>query len=233
MGSFWERVVQPQVFTMMLFRFPDARGPLPSRRWRDAIANGQYILLRREAYLAIGGHQAVRDEVVEDLRIAQILVKGGRRLSFRLAEDDFATRMYRGLGELVRGWSKNILIGGRLTLPRRLRPLVAPLSLAAGAGLWLAPPLALLASLLGVGEGALLLWSAAAVITSALFWGAASLRMGISPLYGALYPLGAAVGTWILLRSWRRGSRVEWKGREYEVRLHDGLDTPPPPRALG
>jgi len=40
--------------------------------------------------------------------------------------------------------------------------------------------------------------------------------------YGVLYPLGAAVGSWILIRSWRHMERVVWKGREYKVRIRDG-----------
>jgi len=43
-------------------------------------------------------------------------------------------------------------------------------------------------------------------------------RMGAPVGYAALYPLGAAVAVWILARSWWRGTRVEWKGREYRGR---------------
>src|SRR5204862_4476465 len=62
MASFWERLVQPQVFTLLAIRYPDMGTPLPARRWRSAIANGQYMLFRRAAYDALGGHEAVRYE---------------------------------------------------------------------------------------------------------------------------------------------------------------------------
>lgn len=218
MESFWERLVQPQIFLTMIFRFHDVGRAVERRRWRDAIANGQFLLFRRDAYEALGGHAAVRGEVVEDLVLAQIVVREGRRLAVRMAETSFATRMYRSLGELVAGWSKNLVTGGLASMPPRVRPFVAPLSALVGAGLWLAPPAALAAALLGAGGPALLVWSLGTVGVSALLWVLFSARMGAPPAYGLLYPLGAAVGMWIFLRSWARGRNVEWKGRRYVLK---------------
>jgi len=219
MESFWERVVQPQVFWMLLSRFGESHRPLEPRQWRNAIASGQFILFRRETYDALGGHEAVRDEVVEDLRLAQLLVRGGHRLSVRLAEDDLATRMYRSLGEIVSGWSKNILVGGLQSVPPWMRPFLAPASVLAMTALWPLPPFMLLAALLGAGGGGILLWASATVILSLAFWMGVSARMGVPAPYGLLYPLGAAVVVFIQLRAWARGSRVEWKGREYRVQV--------------
>jgi hypothetical protein len=53
---------------------------------------------------------------------------------------------------------------------------------------------------------------------SARFWAFITSQMGAPAAYGLLYPLGAIVSEWILLRSWLRGRRVEWKGREYRIR---------------
>lgn len=217
-GSFWERVVQPQVFALLLLRFGGRmKTPLPRERWRDAIANGQYLLFRRRIYEAVGGHRAVRGEVVEDLRLAQILVREGHRLMVREAEDALATRMYRSLGGLLEGWTKNLATGVRQSVPPVLRPVVAPVAAFAWGLFWLAPPLALLAGVLGFGGPSLLLWSGTASGVGALVWGAASRRMKSAPVWGLFYPLGAAVAAFILLRSWVRGSRVEWKGRRYRI----------------
>ena len=72
MDSFWERLVQPQIFGLLALRYPlMGREPLDQRRWRSAIANGQYLLFQRASYQEIGGHVAVRYEAAEDLRIAQ------------------------------------------------------------------------------------------------------------------------------------------------------------------
>jgi chlorobactene glucosyltransferase len=217
MASFWERLVQPHVFVMLLSRFPRGRRALSERRWRDAIANGQYLLFRRDVYDALGGHEAVKDEVVEDLRLAQIIVKSGRQLSLRFGEQELGTRMYRGLRDLVGGWTKNVALGALHTVPPTLRPVLLPASILLAVGFWLAPPVTLVAALLGAGGSGLLTWSMAVVVSSAIFWTAVCARMGSPAWFGLIYPLGAAVGAWIILRSWLRGTRVEWKGREYRV----------------
>jgi len=213
--TFWERLVQPQIFLMMFLRFPRFEESAKNDRWRDAIANGQYMLFPRSAYERIGGHEAVRDEVVEDLAIAQHVKRAGLRLRIRGAEDDLATRMYRSLRELVAGWSKNIVTGGLQSLPPWLRPLTPALSLATGVGLWLLPPVALVVALAGAGGGALLAWSATVYGASVLLWAFFSRWMGVAAWHGLLYPLGAAVGAFIFLRSWTGGRRVSWKGRRY------------------
>lgn len=218
MESFWERLVQPQIFLVMLFRFPDFERTVKSGRWRDAIANGQFILFPRDSYEAIGGHEAVRDEVVEDLALAQLVKRAGRRLRIRSAKTDLETRMYRSLPQLIEGWSKNIVMGGLQSVPALLRSVVSPMALVTGVSLWLAPPAALIAALVGFGGGGLLVWSATVCSVSVTIWSVFTWQMGGPPAYGALYPLGAAVGTHIFLRSWIRGTHVEWKGRHYTVK---------------
>jgi hypothetical protein len=209
--------VQPQIFMMMLFRFPDLERTARSASWRDAIANGQYLLFRREAYEAVGGHAAVRSEVAEDLALAQRVKRAGLRLRIRGARDGLATRMYRSLAELREGWSKNLYVGGLQTLPPWIRPVTAPLSLAAGIGLWVAPPVALVLALFGVGDQALLVWSTSVCAISFLVWSVFVREMDVPLGYALLYPVGAAVGAYIFARSWARGRRVEWKGRSYTL----------------
>jgi chlorobactene glucosyltransferase len=241
MESFWERLVQPQIFFMMLLRFPDFERAARNGRWRDAVANGQYLLFPRESYDRLGGHEVVKDEVVEDMALAQHVKRAGMRLRIRSAESGLSTRMYRSLPDLVEGWSKNIVTGGQQSLPRGLRSIAAPVSFFAGVLLWLVAPAVLLLWLAGghvafggvdlaVGgqdvmteaarigfDAPVLIWAAAVYALSAAHWAWFSRRMGTSAWYGLLYPLGAAVGAWIFLRSWRRGRTVVWKGREYEL----------------
>jgi chlorobactene glucosyltransferase len=217
METFWEKIVQPQIFFVMLFRFPDFERTARVGHWRSAIANGQYLLFQRSAYEAIGGHEAVRDEVVEDLALAQHVKRAGLALRIRAAETDLATRMYRSLGDLVAGWSKNILMGGLQTMPPWARPMVAPVSLIVGVGLWLVPPVALLFALVSGGAGLLLTWSVVACALSVVIWSAFSRQMEAPTVMGLLYPLGALVGTYIFLRSWAGGRDVAWKGRRYRL----------------
>lgn len=215
--TFWERLVQPQIFLMMLLRYPRLEQMAKDAHWRHGIANGQYMLFRRAAYDALGGHESVRDEVAEDLALAQRVKRSGRQLRIRRADSDLATRMYRSLPHMVEGWSKNLVMGGLQSVPPALRPLAIPASLAMGVCLWIAPPVALLAALAGAGGDLLLTWSATATAVGVLVWTAFSLLMGVSPAYGLLHPLGACVASAILLRSWLRGRNVEWKGRRYRL----------------
>ena len=69
------------------------------------------MIFTREGYQAIGGHESVRDTVVEDLRLAQRVVEEDRRLFAAHAENLMETRMYRSLRGIIEGWSKNVALG--------------------------------------------------------------------------------------------------------------------------
>ena len=217
MESFWERLVQPHVFLGMLFRFPSFERLPRNRHWRNAIANGQYLLFTREGYDRIGGHESVRDDVVEDLALAQRTKRLGLTLHIRGAEEELATRMYRSLPQLIEGWSKNLLLGGLRTVHPVLRPIVAPATVLAGIGLWLVPPVALCLGAAGALSGGVTAWAAWSVAWSATMYSWFSHRIGAPARYGLIYPLGALVLIGIFSRSWVRGRRVEWKGRQYVV----------------
>jgi chlorobactene glucosyltransferase len=217
MVSFGERLVQPQMFVLLGLRYPMVRRPIEPPRWLDAILSGQYLLVTREAYEAIGGHEAVKGEVVEDLRIAQELVRAGGRITLRGAGDDLSTRMYRSLRDAVDGWTKNLAIGARQA-GGALGPVAVP-----GMGVfllvvWILPPLALGGAGLGFLDPppGLFLWAGGATGVSLLLWAGVYRTLKGPIRYSLLYPVGAAVAIWIGLRSWLRGSRkIVWKGRTY------------------
>lgn len=216
MGSFWERLLQPWFFALLAIRYPRTGEPKEPGRWRDAIANGQYILFSRTAYDQVGGHEAVKGEVVEDMRLAQILVRGGRRLVVRSARE-LETRMYRSLGELVDGWSKNLGTAVLQTTPRWFHPVAHLFYFTVGLVLWLLPPAVLGWALLTGASGLPLHWSGIVTGFGVVFWAGISAFMGAGALHGLVYPLGALLLAHIYVRSWTRGSRIEWKGRAYRV----------------
>lgn len=216
-GSFWERLVQPQVFFTMLLRYWNVERWVEQGRWRDAIASGAFLLFPRRAYDELGGHAAVKGAVAEDLALAQRTVRSGGTLVIRTGEDALSLRMYASLGELVRGWGKNIHVGGLQTMPPWIRPFIPGMSLVTGVGLWLAPPSVLLAGMAGGLSRGWTAWAAGAVLVSVGLWAPIYRRGGAPAAYALLYPLGAAVGVWIYLRSWTRGRSIEWKGRSYTV----------------
>jgi chlorobactene glucosyltransferase len=211
--TFWERVVMPQIWLLLALRYHPARVN-QARRERDVIANGQFMLMPRASYEAIGTHEVVRGEVAEDLALAQAFHRAGMRLRFVFAERFMETRMYRSLGEMVEGWSKNMYLGGRRSFPGEpLLQALVPVMLVASFAFWLLPPVALIVT---GGRGALGAAAAAASGLSAVFWSLISLGMRIPPWYGLLYPLGALTALGIGVRSaWRGGRVVEWRGRAY------------------
>lgn len=218
MVSLWERIVLPHVFTVLVMRYPDLRRINRSRNPRDAIANGQFILVRRDAYEAVGGHEAVRDEVVEDLRLAQLVVGAGRRLFLAHGADLMRTRMYRSLGAIVEGWSKNLAIGARQTVDPWLRPLVPWLIAVFVLLVWVVPPVVFLAGLFTPIDPRVHAWSVLATAAGLVFQVVTLLRMRVPVLYALSYPLGAAITALLVVRSALRGSVVEWKGRTYRLR---------------
>lgn len=216
MHSFWERVIQPQMFGMLALRYGGTEQVSNTRRPADAIANGQFILVRRDTYDAMGGHERVRDRVAEDLSMAQEWVRGGRRIAMVLAVRQFSTHMYASLGELIGGWRKNIYAGGRTAaIGGRLGRALFPAALLSVPVLGLLPLVGLMLAALGVLGAPWLLWGGVCVAMSLVFWGGIYHFMG-EPIYGAvLYPLGYIMLFYIAAGSIVRGQRVEWKNREY------------------
>lgn len=216
--TFWERVVMPQVWLLLGVRFHPSTVSR-ARRTRDVIANGQFILLLRSVYEAIGTHEAVRGEVAEDLALAHLVHSRGRRVWFAFATELMETRMYHDLRHIIEGWSKNLYLGGRRSFPDE--PLLAalvPVALGGAMLFWLVPLIAVALVLAGVLTPTLLGAAVAAVGVSVVFWGLVSAGMRIPPWYGLAYPLGALAVLYIVFRStWRGAGRIEWKGRSYGV----------------
>ncbi|AHG91908.1 glycosyl transferase family 2 [Gemmatirosa kalamazoonensis] len=216
LGTFWERLVQPQVLAVLLGRYGGTERVNRSRRVVDKIANGQCLLVDRATYDATGGHGAVRGAVAEDLRLAQHVFARGFPVHLVLGERQLATRMYTSLGELVRGWRKNVYAGGRDAMPLgRVGRAVFPLLLLLPPLMSLAPAVALLLiPMAGIPPDV----ARAAIVAQAAslaFWLGAYRRGGVPAAYALLAPVGAAVLLAIVVQAIARGRRVEWRGREY------------------
>ncbi len=228
MGTWGEKLVQPQIFLLLGTRYGKLHRVITPDRWKDAIANGQFVLVQRTAYETIQGHHAVRNEVVEDLRLAQEMARAGSTVTVRRAETVFSTRMYTSLRTLVDGWTKNVAIGAQQA-SGRLSPLALPgivlflsffwlfpaVAFAVTAGVWL-----FTAELTGGAApewvAPVAIWAGSAWTLGVLIWAGAYRRFGVSPALGLIHPLGSAVVVFIVIRSWFRGGRrIEWKGRRY------------------
>jgi len=209
MVTFWERLVQPHVLFVLAARVGDVRRVNRTRVEWDAIANGQFILTPRAAYETAGTHEAVKHSVVDDMALAQAYVRHHLDIFLTYGEEYMSTRMYSSLAGILEGWTKNLATGVPLAFPpwpglRRAAPYLMWLL----ALLWIMPPV--LWALFGW------TWAAATTVIALVLW-LAVYRVAGAPLrYALLYPIGAAIVAFIMMRSALRGSRrVEWRGRTY------------------
>jgi glycosyltransferase involved in cell wall biosynthesis len=218
--TWWEKAAIPRIFTELaqLYRFEEVSDPASPA----AAANGQYMLIRRDAYERAGGWEAVRDELLEDVELARRIKAGGGKLLFLPGANWVRTRMYRTFSAMWKGWTKNLY----LIYARNLRSMAA--SLAKAWVLDLLLPTAYVAACAGllVAPGRSWLWlsvvGAWALLMARLQAYRGSLRkLGFDPALANYLVPGAALFGLLLLSSayahcW--SGKVEWKGRVYQTR---------------
>ena len=212
-----QRALMPLVFCELALAYPPAKVSNPNER--IAAANGQFLLVEREAYRRLGGHAAVADRVLEDVELAFLAKRRKVGLRFRYADDAVATQMYRSTAAMVEGWTKNLALLFDNTLALALW---RALDIALLVGLpWLAVQLwgahfgAHSLQWLGAGWVLLLLW----VRNLFRFYGRVA-KSNFPFVDCALSPLGLPLFVALLYRSWfqhRILKRVSWKGRAYSI----------------
>jgi glycosyltransferase involved in cell wall biosynthesis len=221
METWWERALLPFIFSRLADKFRYGRINDPESP--AAAANGQYLMIRRDAYHSIGGHAGVAGEVLEDVEIARRVKRAGFLIYFGPGNGIARTRMYRTFGAMWQGWSKNLypLMAGTFwryarevftvlpVIPLNLvfLGLIMYLSRVLPASMPHSVPLVLI--ILGIG----LLAARHAVYAS-------KLRANRYAVSGILYYIPAVIlyCAALTVSMWRysRGS-VVWKGREYKV----------------
>jgi chlorobactene glucosyltransferase len=110
LGSFWEALVVPMVYFILLCFLP-IRLVHTSRNPAFSFANGQYILFRKDFYEFINGHTAVKDAIVEDVWLCMAVKKAGGTVAAYNGTDTVSCRMYRSRMEVWEGFSKNLFAG--------------------------------------------------------------------------------------------------------------------------
>ena len=106
--GFWQHAVMPVIFAELACRYQPTQVCDPASP--VAAANGQYLLVSREAYEAVGGHAAMASSLLEDVALARAIKTSGRRIRFRYGADAVRTRMYRSFSQLEEGWTKNLAL---------------------------------------------------------------------------------------------------------------------------
>jgi len=213
LGSFAERLVMPCGFYLMAF-YQDL-GHLQSRASDDATATGQFMLVRRHVYEAVGGHAAVRDVICEDVALARLIKRAGGRVALHDGREAVSARMYTGWRSLWEGVAKNLvdMLGG--PVPTVVTALTGT-ALAWAA--WLIPAVDAISCAQGSSSGCIALGPAlAASLAAAGFHMAGAHYFGIPLWYGLLFPAGYTAGAVMAIDSLhlRLRGRVTWKGRTY------------------
>lgn len=205
-----ERLLVPHLFFLLL-----ALQPIPlleGARFRlFAFANGQFLLIRRDLYARVGGHAAVRDQLMEDMALGRACKRAGADLLLLDGGDWTACRMYDGFGDAWRGFIRSLQAGSRLAPPYVFG--VGALTL-----LFFVGPFALLAWRLARGGPRRLAAGQVAALLAIRALVGRELRQAPSEV--ALFPAGAAVlGSAAVVTTWRRarGEPIHWRGREYAV----------------
>lgn len=216
LGSFWDRLIIPVGLFAIACALDLRRASDPGTE--EASVNGQFLLIRRDVYFAVGGHAAVRAEICEDSALARRVKQAGYRLGLFGADRLIRVRMYGDLASLWEGISKNAteIFGGP-----------GPTLTVAAAGL-----------LLGWATLLLPLWAAFSINPAAsgsellafILLMAGSLAMVATQIagarhfripwwYGLLFPLACTAAALLAFNGvlMRVRGRVSWKGRVYPV----------------
>jgi chlorobactene glucosyltransferase len=211
--TFAERLILP--CGLILLSFVQDLAQAQARSSSQVTATGQFFLVRRASYDAVGGHAAVSSAICEDLEFARALKQSGHAVLLMDGDDAVSTRMYTGWRTLWPGLAKNLIdtLGGRsATL------MVAAVAVILAWAAVVIPGQDAAACLKHIPDA----WAALipALLASAAAFGlhiAAARHFRIPFYYGLLFPLGYTVGAVMALDSVRRrlSGRVTWKGRTY------------------
>ena len=224
-SSFWERVMIPTwAWVLLMFTvFYRISNPKTQR----AVGIGGFFLMRRAVLERVGGYEALKDEVLEDVRLAEMIKRSGARLFAEYAPNLLSTRMYRNFGEMWECSTKNWFSGMKFSLPFALWCICSMYLISVG------PPLIALASALGIAAGVsadlwlLFIPAALSWLLQVLVLAMVSIRSQVSPGYAFTAPLGLGLLYAMLFDSSIRistGKGVTWKGR----RIYESGGVRPP-----
>jgi chlorobactene glucosyltransferase len=205
-----ERIFLPSILWTIAFAIGSLRAINDPAR-ENALFNGQYVLADRRAYEAVGGHEAVRNEIAEDLELARRFKSDGRfRTALVNSNGLVRVRMYRSFGELWQGFVKNFWVGARdqgvmAAVGITLLACVAPIT-----------PIAFVVALVVKSEATAA--ALALAMLSAIIGASPGMRrLGLGQWSSIYLPIGITLVVAIFLTSIIAHARggVMWRGRRY------------------
>ena len=219
LGSFWEKVVLPGFSFLITSLFPVhlVNDPTSSR----ALAAGAFILMKREDLFALGGYARLRNVLIEDLRLAELFKRHGRRIYLAASRGLLHTRMYTSGAEIFEGLSRTAFEGSGFSVRKMLGAMFLANLLA------VFPWITLLTGLFGawklhgaVSHDPFLLVSVVACLLASLIYLPFILHSHVPSLYVFTLPLAtlfySCVSIYSTLTS-RVGRGVSWKNRRYQA----------------
>jgi len=188
MASFWEKIL----ITFMGFGFHLATDSsrVNNPHSRAYVGVGAFQLLKRSAYEGSGTHRRLAMEVVDDMKLGKIVKQSGFRSEVAFAHDFIAVRWHAGLGNLIRGVTKNFFAAAGYSLA------IAAAQIAGLFALSILPFAGLL-----FGQGWIRVFATVAVFIAVCFHAGIAITMRASPLYALTQPLGAMLMSYMILRS--------------------------------
>ena len=214
-SSFWECVMIPTWAWVLLMFTVSYRVNNPKSQ--GAVGIGGFFLMRRGTLARAGGYEALKDEVLEDVRLAEMIKRSGGSLLTEYAPSLLSTRMYRNFAEMWECCTKNWFSGMKFSLPLAMSGVFSIYLIA------VVPPLIALASAIGIATGVsthpwrLFIPAALSWLMQVLVLLIVSIRSGVYPAYALTAPLGLGVLYAMLFDSSIRitiGKGVTWKERK-------------------
>ena len=204
--TWYEKALIPYIYLRLAKRFSYEKVNDPNSP--AAAANGQFLMMRRDVYDAIGGHSSVAGEVLEDVALATRVKAAGHRISFGSGKGIVRVRMYRSFQAMWQGWKKNLyrLMGG--TPWAVFREVESSL-----------PWIPLLLIVAGLKVPFLLFLGVLFLIARQTSYGLDLARNHFPFSFIFYYVPAVALYVAVLWASYRShvNGRIQWKGREYSV----------------
>jgi glycosyltransferase involved in cell wall biosynthesis len=208
--KWYEKALIPFVYCRLARRFSYAAVNDPKSA--AAAANGQFLLIRRHVYEAVGGHAQFASDVLEDVALARAVQASGHRLWFGPGKGIVRARMYRTFGTMWEGWTKNLyrLMGGTPWQVFREGESAFP---------WI--PLVVI--LLGIKFPVAMFAGVLLLVLRQMNYGSELVRNQYPFAFIIYYIPAAFLYAGVLASSYRSNARgkVQWKGREYSTEAHE------------
>jgi chlorobactene glucosyltransferase len=217
--SFWERVMQPAVGAIILAGNSLSEVNDPTKKDKN-LANGQFIAISRKAYDAIGQHQCVQQNILDDVGIARAVAAKDFHYHCLHLTHMFSCRMYTSFGEIWEGWTKNLFAGLRYSWGNLIGAVCFTLLFSVSG------PLLLLLALALSWDIEFVYWGLAMTFPLQITRLVVDIRRKQPVIYGLTHSPASFIVCLIMINSAIKSSQgtVQWKNRTYQPNTDDAKE---------